>query len=118
MVLETDLARFNERWNVGDGCWIWASTMGNGYGLFKWGGVSHYRPAHRFAYEAFIGPVPEGRQVVHTCENRDCVYPGHLTALTRSEIVQASWSKRRRRAEITTAFAYELAAQRIGSGTS
>jgi hypothetical protein len=34
--------------------------------------------AHRFIYEKVIGPVPEGRWVLHSCDVRGCVNPHHL----------------------------------------
>lgn len=58
-------------------CWIWSGNhYHNGYGQF----AVNQRPvrAHRFAYEMFIGPIPAGFDVLHSCDSRPCVNPGHL----------------------------------------
>jgi hypothetical protein len=36
--------------------------------------------AHRRSHELFIGPVPDGMMVLHSCDVRECVNPSHLRA--------------------------------------
>jgi len=41
--------------------------------------------AHRFSYEYFIAPIPDGLEIDHLCRNRACVSPTHLEPVTRQE---------------------------------
>lgn len=43
------------------------------------------RGAHCVYYEAHKGNIPDGCQVHHKCQNKLCVNPDHLVALSRSE---------------------------------
>jgi hypothetical protein len=66
------------------GCWLWTgSYTGKGYGGF-WTGERSVR-AHRFSYEAFVGPIPSGLTIDHVCRVRMCVNPAHLRAVTQFE---------------------------------
>jgi len=59
-------------------CWIWigASDKTTGYGKFLFDGQT--RPAHRFGYIYYRGPIPNGLVLDHRCRNRICVNPWHL----------------------------------------
>lgn len=78
------------------GCWLWAgSTNSGGYGNF-WAGKKCMK-AHRFSYEAFVGRIPDGLDLLHRCDVRCCVNPQHLTPGTALANVTDMWSKGRGR---------------------
>jgi hypothetical protein len=48
--------------------------------------------AHRFMWELFNGPIPEGMQIDHLCFNPGCVRYDHLELVTPRENVLRSSS--------------------------
>ena len=71
-------------------CWEWArSVMPDGYGYSIFGsrtdGSRKVRLAHRVSYEYYIGPIPSGMELDHTCSNRPCIRPDHLEPVTSLE---------------------------------
>lgn len=78
------LARFWSKVNRAGDCWLWVASLGpNGYGQFNAG--SSIVRAHRFAYEAAVGPVPAGLELDHLCRVRRCVNPAHLEPVTHRD---------------------------------
>jgi len=60
-----------------NGCWEWNGHNRNRYGLFaRIRGVTE--SAHRIMWELKNGPIPEGKQVLHKCDNPPCCRPDHL----------------------------------------
>ena len=65
-------------------CILWTGALNSrGYPCFAIDGVSQL--AHRVAYEAAHGPIPEGMTIDHLCRVRHCVNPDHLEAVTGAE---------------------------------
>lgn len=79
------ITRFSTRVAVQpDGCWLWTGHLfKSGYGQFSIG--TRCVRAHRFAYELFLGPIPDGMQLDHLCRVRACVSPLHLEPVTARE---------------------------------
>jgi HNH endonuclease len=79
-----ELERFWTKVNKTSTCWIWtASKRNKGYGAFyyKRNGKAIHGRAHRYAYELYKGPIPNGLSVLHNCPDGDnpaCVNPDHL----------------------------------------
>ncbi len=76
-------------------CWLWTGTTNQyGYGIFLMPGEQPVR-AHRFSYEFFVGPIPEGKIIMHTCDNPPCVNPDHLRVGTKDDNNKDTAHKRR-----------------------
>lgn len=77
-----------------NGCWTWkAATHQWGYGRMSVG--SRTVEAHCIAWELAHGPIPEGQEVLHSCDNPACVRVDHLFLGTNDENRKDSVKKKR-----------------------
>lgn len=78
---------FWERVVIDGSCWRWTGAISPyGYGATPWA----YRPdesprAHKVAYLALVGPIPQDLVLDHLCRHRWCVNPDHLEPVTPRE---------------------------------
>ena len=62
-------------------CWEWtgARTKKN-YGQVYFDGTT--QRVHRLTYRLLVGPIPQGMELHHGCENEPCCNPAHLEPCT------------------------------------
>lgn len=76
------------------GCWRWLGGKHPfGHGRFHVNGRA--ASAHVVAYEAFIGPMPEGMFGLHRCDIPDCVNPWHVFPGTQADNMRDKCAKGR-----------------------
>jgi hypothetical protein len=71
--------RFMAKIKYDGDCWIWQGAT-NGPGNYGHMGVPGRKTmtTHRVSYLHFIGPIPDGLDVLHSCDRTLCVNPDHL----------------------------------------
>jgi hypothetical protein len=82
-------------------CQLWGGLVTDeGYGTLRG------RTAHRLAYEWAYGPIPPNLIVHHKCQNKLCINPTHLEAITRPEHARRHW--------VVSAYRYQGIMERRG----
>lgn len=76
-------------WNLverGEGCWLWKGALHrDGYGRFNRSRKGGMVIAHRYAWILANGAIPEGMDVLHSCDNPPCCNPAHMRLGTHDE---------------------------------
>ena len=88
MIIEERLLK--HRTISASGCWEWSGYLGpKGYGHIFF--ERKNQRVHRVAWRIFVGKIPEGRMVLHECNNPKCFNPLHLKLGTNSDNMKDSW---------------------------
>lgn len=86
--------RFYSKVTKTDTCWIWNASTRQGYGAFKIAG--QVESAHRVSYVLATGKIiDENNVILHSCDNRLCVNPAHLSEGTQKDNVIDAIAKNR-----------------------
>jgi len=75
-----------------DACWPWTGANNGplGYGVAWTPTGKEY--AHRASYEFYVGPIPDGHVLDHTCRNPPCINPTHLEPVLQVENIDRGFA--------------------------
>ena len=77
------------------GCWIWLKRLGHhAYGRIMRDRLDWY--VHRLAWTLVNGSIPDGMDVLHSCDVTSCFNPEHLFLGTQADNVRDMDKKGRR----------------------
>lgn len=87
---KSPLVRFQLQTKINEetGCLEWIGRISKKQRYPIIGVKGKHIKAHRFSYESFIGPIPDGMYVLHKCDNTICCNPNHLFIGTQFDNVQ------------------------------
>lgn len=92
--MDKTLQRFNQYYDKTEGCWEWnGSRDASNYGKFWMDGKTI--PAHRASFILHHQANPDGKMVLHTCDNPRCVNPDHLVLGTHRDNVRHMMERNR-----------------------
>lgn len=78
--------------NAETGCWEFTGAKRAGYGTVK--AAAKLWLVHRLVREVHAGPIPNGMDLDHLCENKACCNPDHLEVVTRAANMQRAWQRK------------------------
>lgn len=91
-----------------DQCWNWVGSKNNGYGFMylpTLGNIQAHRISIALAKGVEVQELPTSDHVLHSCDNKACVNPNHLSLGSRSKNMlemrerSDAYNKNRRRGE-------------------
>lgn len=82
-----------------DNCWLWTGAKNlQGYGKIGKGRAGDgFIATHRLSYQLAYGEIPEGKCVLHRCDNPACVRPDHFFIGTQTDNLEDMTNKGHRR---------------------
>jgi hypothetical protein len=90
-------------------CWEWTGSLnGKGYGQINIKGGNVPSLVHRTSYAEFVGPIPEGLDVLHKCDNPLCFKPSHLFLGTHADNMKDKMEKGRHRYGVSQGSAHGM----------
>jgi predicted XRE-type DNA-binding protein len=94
-------------------CWIFtACTDAAGYGQIGNGIDSGHIKAHHASWILTKGPIPEGKWILHRCDNPTCVRPSHLFTGNHDDNMR-DCKKKGRQQHGETHYAAKLTAEQV-----
>lgn len=78
-----------------NGCWLFTGYNDElGYGIIAYKGSAN--KAHRISWLVHNGNIPQGKNVLHKCDVRNCINPEHLFIGTQADNVNDMIAKGRK----------------------
>jgi len=93
--MSPDLFWARVRVGVPEECWPWLRGACKGYGHVLWeiGGERKTHKAHRVSYLLTHGHIPAGLEILHSCDNKRCCNPAHLSAGTHAQNMRDAYER-------------------------
>lgn len=89
-------------------CFEWPGRQNHGgYGVLQTTDKAAHR-VHRLSYEYFVGPIPSGMLVRHSCDNPPCWNPDHLLVGTHQDNMNDAVARGRMPSSLTEQRAAEI----------
>lgn len=108
--------RFWAKVTKSDGCWERPIYKGDRYSRIRIG--RKIVGAHRFSWELHNGPIPDGMDVLHDCDNPPCVRPDHLHLGTHADNMAEAGARGRKATVLSTGDVLAMRSLRANTGAT